>query len=232
LIFANAGQQSSELRSFMNSIQNQLELPSSTHSLSSSNEKIENARKLLTKRCSDLQMATEHEIQLVDDMEKEIELMKERNTYLQSRLTVSKLHLEAKQLNKQRLVCNDNSCVQYKIRPNGEKFKHFTTICMDPCYLENARTDTMAHPGFIKLAIFAGDGNCRNCGHAWQRHMHVLYELEEKSVIVVDEDVQEALVRGSKEIEDRAHAITMKRLAISDLEHTWNEIKGALKELE
>jgi GTPase SAR1 family protein len=140
---------------------------------------------------------------------------------LRGRLQIQRIKLVEYVLDQARTVCTESSCTEYRDDGNQESksLTIYKTHCHSPCYLENVKCDTKADPGLINCAAFGGTGHCTGCGHNWQQHMHVLYELHEETGTFVDEEVK-------KQLSLHADDITIKQTAIYTANKLINEYKA------
>jgi hypothetical protein len=73
--------------------------------------------------------------------------------------------------------------------------------------LPEVRGDQLTYPELISCVAFGGSANCQRCGHHWQDHMRILYELVEETVTVVDNNIKEQLEQNSSSINLRHTAL-------------------------
>lgn len=182
---------------------------------------------VLVKPLQSITRATKFNPQICEDKKAQISILRERSAALLRLLRVNKVQLRPVALEKPRMVCTNANCVDYRDDGSGEGrvVTVYKTICHDGCYLTNVRPDEIASPGFLKCEIFDNSGQCTQCNHPQQQHMHVLYNLEEKVVTVVDSEVEAHLAGCAEEIR-------LLETALKDFETLQNECHGERVEVE
>lgn len=107
----------------------------------------------------------------------------------------------------------------------NEKVAIYKTHCHPICYLKDVEADIIAHPGLIQCAAFSGQNSCNTCSHHWQQHLHVLYELKERTATVKDSEIEKKL---------RVHAddVTLRQTAITELEKVTEEYRAEHKQIQ
>ncbi|KAK3636663.1 hypothetical protein LTR56_000844 [Elasticomyces elasticus] len=85
----------------------------------------------------------------------------------------------------------------------------------------------MAHSGLIKCAAFSGQQNCIKCGHHWQQHLHILYELREQTVTVIDNGIQQQLANHADDITLKQMALTQKQALVAEYRQEREIIRDA-----
>ena len=137
---------------------------------------------------------------------------------LRNSLHIQKIQLQAEPLARPRTVCAHTNCTE--IRDNGqgrnEKVTVYKTHCHAICDLTNVPSDVLAPAALIDCAAFGGSNHCSTCRHHWQEHMHILYELKEHFVTVIDSTVEQQL-------RDHANDITLRHTAIQNLNQRISE---------
>jgi hypothetical protein len=94
----------------------------------------------------------------------------------------------------------------------------YKTHCHPVCYLQDVPVDRHPEPKLMHCAAFRGRINCIKCGHHWQSHLHVLFELIEEAITVIDKGIQQQL-------NSHADDITLKQTAIATREKLVEEYK-------
>ncbi|KAF7557514.1 hypothetical protein G7046_g6018 [Stylonectria norvegica] len=143
-----------------------------------------------------------------------------------------KLHLETlqfatKQLEQPRTVCTRASCCDVKDsgKGNGEVVTVHKSVCHATCKLRNVRQDTLADPAIMRCIAFKGADKCTACGHRWQQHIHVLYELEPMTVRVRDSEVERQLQANSDDV-------TVRQAGLRDVERLVKAYWGERREMQ
>ena len=102
----------------------------------------------------------------------------------------------------------------------------YSKHCHAHCYLSGVPTETVNNSALQGCAAMGGgpDYNCNKCGHSWRVHMHMTYDLEKKTVRVIDKH-QERLLNKEK-----SHATKLADF-INDLKIYCSELKEEQKEI-
>lgn len=174
----------------------------------------------LTKPLAEISQLINTNIQLVEDQVEALKDTRIKGDALRNMLHVQKVQMIPELLSMPRTVCGDKACVE--VRDDGKGQNTMVIIykqhCHPECYLSGVQADVMAHPGLIGCAAFSGRNNCNGCGHHWQQHLHVLYELLEETVTVIDYGIQQQLA-------NHADDVTLKQTAIIQLEYRVSEYR-------
>ncbi|KAK7398061.1 hypothetical protein QQX98_012569 [Neonectria punicea] len=126
-----------------------------------------------------------------------------------------KLHPEipswnTKKLDKPRTICTAKECSNVKISSNGDRIRVTKRQCHPDCTLPNVEQEALADPALTKCRAFdRGKGdicNASGCRHRWQLHMHVLYEAEEVTIRVKDEEIERLLQLNAGDVKLRETA--------------------------
>lgn len=164
----------------------------------------------LTKPIAEITQLIQSNISLTEDKTQELNNTLLTGDQLRSRLQVQKVQLNAVQLDMPRTVCGNENCVE--VRSNGQPEDKavviYKTHCHPCCYLHGVQADQIAPPGLIECTAFGGKSICEVCGHHWQEHLHVLYELSEQTVTVEDKTIQQQL-------KNHADDVTLKEQAVA-----------------
>ncbi|KAI0007497.1 hypothetical protein F4779DRAFT_619485 [Xylariaceae sp. FL0662B] len=161
----------------------------------------------LTKPMADISAVIKTNIAMSEDKIQEVADTRITGDNLRQRLHLEKIHLRPKILSRPRTVCKDPACIEFKDNGSGEVVTIYKTHCHAVCYLDDVKADQVAHPGLIDCAAFDGNTECRHCGHHWQSHLHVLYELEEYMATVTDTEIERQLQENSNDVMLRETAI-------------------------
>ncbi|TFA98453.1 hypothetical protein CCMA1212_009627 [Trichoderma ghanense] len=187
------------------------------------------ARKLileLTKPMASISDSIKKNIRLCED--KKLELTDTRLTAdkLRKRLHLERIQFKAIKLDRPRTVCKNPDCCDFKDSglDDGVVVTIYKTHCHAQCYLNNVTQDVVADPGLIRCAAFCGSDTCQVCQHKWQEHLHVLYELCETKVQVVDKEIE-------RQLRANADDVTLRQLAITRLDRDIGEFNNELDEI-
>ncbi|KAH8898919.1 hypothetical protein GQ53DRAFT_878208 [Thozetella sp. PMI_491] len=173
----------------------------------------------LTKPMADISVVIQANIDLCKEKIEEMKKTRLSGHKLRQRLMVRKVHLRPKILPKPRTVCSDQTCCDFKDDGSGSNVVTiYKSHCHPECHLKGIHADTVAHPGLIHCWAFMGCQTCRTCGHNWQQHMHVLFELEEYTAMETDTEVE-------RQIRNNANDVTLKQAAIQAHEQLIKEYK-------
>jgi hypothetical protein len=164
----------------------------------------------LTKPLAEISQIINTNIQLVEDSMQALKDTRLKGDRLRNALHVQKIQMNAEKLDRPRTVCAHKDCTE--IRDDGKGQNSLVIVykshCHPVCYLDDVQCDQLANPKLIHCAAFSGKMNCTICGHHWQEHLHVLYELVEETVTVIDNGIQQQL-------HNHADDITLKQTAIA-----------------
>ncbi|KAI1802416.1 hypothetical protein F4811DRAFT_573088 [Daldinia bambusicola] len=172
----------------------------------------------LTKPMAEISALIKANIAMSEDRIKEMANTRVTGEKLKERLHIQKMHLRSKQLERPRTVCKDKDCIELRDDGGGVVVTVYKTHCHPECYLDNVQVDQVAHPGLIHCAAFSGNNYCHECGHHWQNHLHVLFELEEYLATVTDTEVE-------RQIEANANDVILREAAIQGLNNLIAEYK-------
>jgi GTPase SAR1 family protein len=178
----------------------------------------------LTKPMADISNIIRVNIGIIEDQVQDLKDQKMTGDKLRSKLSIKKVQMESLPLNKPRTVCVNEKCMEVRDDGKGQDNKVivYKSHCHPVCYLTDVTVDRVAHPGLINCAAFSGQMNCQKCQHYWQEHLHVLYELHEKTVTVQDSGIQ-AQLRANADDE------TLKKTAHRNLTQRIEEYKQELE---
>ncbi|KAI8962748.1 hypothetical protein F5Y11DRAFT_181522 [Daldinia sp. FL1419] len=165
----------------------------------------------LTKPMAEISALVKANIAVSEDKIKEMKDTRVSGENLRQRLHIERIHLRTKELDKPRTVCKDKACLELRDDGGGSIVTIYKTHCHPECYLTDVQQDQVAHPGLIRCAAFRGSNHCLSCGHHWQSHLHVLYEIEEYMAVVKDTEVERQLKANSDDVTLRE--ATIERLS-------------------
>jgi GTPase SAR1 family protein len=160
----------------------------------------------LTKPMADITQTIETTIMVNEDNIRILSETRIKGDKLLQRLNFRKVVLEANKLDKPRTVCSDSSCLEYRDDGNGVKQTIYKTRCHSECYLDQVPEKTVGAAQLAGCAAFTS-GICDTCHHHWMKHLHVCYELKDKTVTVVDEAIKEQLAANATDIKLKQTAI-------------------------
>ena len=182
----------------------------------------------LTKPLAEISQLINTNIQLVEDQVEALKNTRIKGDELRNMLHVQKVQMNPELLSMPRTVCGDKACIE--VRDDGKGQNTMVIIykqhCHPACYLDDVQVDVMAHPGLMNCAAFSGN-NCISCRHHWQQHLHVLYELHEETVTVIDNGIQQQLANHADDITLKQAAITLKEERVSEYRQEREIIRDA-----
>lgn len=182
----------------------------------------------LTKPLAEISQLINTNIQLVEDQVEALKNTRIKGDELRNMLHVQKVQMNPEPLSMPRTVCADRACIE--VRDDGKGQNTMVIVykqhCHPVCHLNQVQADVMAHPGLINCAAFSGN-NCMNCGHHWQEHLHVLYELHEETVTMIDNGIQQQLANHADDITLKQTAITQKEKRVSEYRQEREIIRDA-----
>ncbi|KAF2797998.1 hypothetical protein K505DRAFT_333796 [Melanomma pulvis-pyrius CBS 109.77] len=181
----------------------------------------------MTKPMAEISQLIRTNITMCEDRMQELRNSRLTGADLLKHLHLDKMQLESRKLASPRTVCTDASCIEYKDDGKGENkvVVIYKTHCHPQCYLTDVTTDQIAHPGLIRCAAFNGHTECNVCAHHWQKHLHVLYELEETVVSVKNTEVERQLVMNANEV-------ILKKTAVKELEERLKEYRHEHQQIQ
>ena len=183
----------------------------------------------LTKPMAEISQVIQANIAMTEEKMQELKDTRLSGDQLRNRLHVQKVQMNAVPLDKPRTVCGNGNCVE--VRDDGKDGNKTVTVykahCHPVCYLKDVPADQLAPPGLIGCSAFRGSDMCRECGHHWQEHLHVLYELTEETVIAIDNTIQEKLRNHANDVTLRKTALTQHEQRISEYKQEQETIRNA-----
>jgi len=157
---------------------------------------------------------------MTEDKMQELQDTRLSGDQLRNRLMVQKVQMNAIPLDRPRTVCGNGSCTE--IKSDGKEGNKTVTIykahCHPVCSLKDVPADQLAPPGLICCAAFQYADNCHRCGHHWQEHLHILYELIEETVTAKDSAIE-------LKLKNHANDVTLRQTALTQHEQRINEYK-------
>jgi len=183
----------------------------------------------LTKPMAEISQIIQANIAMTEEKMQELKDTRLTGDQLRNRLHVQKVQMNAVPLDKPRTVCGNGSCVE--VKDDGKDGNMTVTIykkhCHPVCHLKDVQADQMAHPGLIKCWAFKHSDSCRQCGHHWQEHLHVLYELTEETVTAIDTAIEQKLKNHANDVTLRETALTQHEQRITEYKREREIIRDA-----
>ncbi|KAL7912004.1 hypothetical protein GGI35DRAFT_303913 [Trichoderma velutinum] len=187
------------------------------------------ARKLimeLTKPMASISESIRKNIQLCENKRTELSDTQLTASNLRKRLRLEKIHFKATQLDRPRTVCKNPDCCDFKDSglDDGVVVTIYKTHCHPVCSLNNVKEDVVADPGLIGCAAFNRTNNCLRCRHRWQEHLHIVYDLSEVKVQVVDAEIE-------RQLKAKVDDLTLRQTVIARLDQDIKEYNEELDEI-
>ncbi|KAJ2897397.1 hypothetical protein MKZ38_004698 [Zalerion maritima] len=188
--------------------------------------------KELTQPLAKISSLIQQNIDLNNDKVQQLSQGRLKGDKLLQQLNIQKVFFRATQLDRPRTVCGHKDCTQVKqgVQADKDRTTFYNSLCHAPCRLKGIEVDTLAPSGLTNCYAFKfGDRNkCRNCGHHWQQHMHIMYELEEYIATVQDEGIQKQIVTNADNVTlVQAHISRLNTLR-KEYEEERNQIRDAM----
>lgn len=183
----------------------------------------------LTKPMAEIAQQIKASIAINADNMQELANTKLSKDDLLKKLNVKKQVLKLITLNQPRTVCANRKCIEFKNDGSKEGVLKtiYKTLCHNPCYLNNVPPEKVGTPEIMQCWAFSGKEHCRGCGHHWQEHLHVLYELKEETQTVKDDSIDVAMRKQENAITLKQRAIENMAKAISEFEQEHRAIQTA-----
>ncbi|KAL8694795.1 MAG: hypothetical protein Q9218_000641 [Villophora microphyllina] len=183
----------------------------------------------LTKPMAEISQVIQANIAMTEEKMQELKDTRLSGDQLRNRLHVQKVQMNAMPLDKPRTVCTNGSCVE--VKDDGKDGDVKVTVYKKPCHpvctLQDVPHEQLAPPGLIKCWAFKHSDSCRRCGHIWQEHLHILYELTEETVTVIDTAIEQKLKNHANDVTLRVTALTQHEQRISDYKQEREIIRDA-----
>lgn len=194
----------------------------------------------LTKPIAEIAQRMKATIALNEDNIHELQTRKHSKKDLEKKLKIPKHTLKATRTNKPNTVCSNSKCTDTESSGVGvgldgkEQIKTiYKTVCHEGCHLE-AQEDAIADPALIGCYAMHTEGSkqgfCKFCGHQWQEHLHIRYELKPQTEMVDDEFVQRELRTNANLIQVKEGIIESRKRFIRECGAEYEEVKKAATE--
>ncbi|KAL8834143.1 MAG: hypothetical protein Q9170_003890 [Blastenia crenularia] len=183
----------------------------------------------LTKPMAEISQVIQANIAMTEEKMQELKDTRLSGDQLRNRLHVQKVQMNAMPLERPRTVCGNGSCTEVRDDGNGQDVKVtiYKKPCHPVCHLKDVPHEQMAPPGLINCWAFKYGDECRACGHIWQEHLHILYELTEEVVTAVDTAIEQKLKAHANDVTLRMTALTQHEQRISDYKQEREIIRDA-----
>ncbi len=183
----------------------------------------------LTKPMAEISQVIQANIAITEEKMQELKDTRLSGDQLRNRLHVQKVQMNAMPLKKPRTVCTNGKCTEVKDDGNEKNVKVtiYKKPCHPVCHLTDVPYEQIAPPGLINCWAFQNSGSCRICGHLWQEHLHILYELIEETVTATDTAIEQKLKTHANDVTLRVTALTQHEQRISDYKQEREIIRDA-----
>ncbi|KAK5740821.1 hypothetical protein LTR17_004411 [Elasticomyces elasticus] len=186
----------------------------------------------LMKPLADISQTININIGLVKDSVEALKDSRTRGDELRNVLHVQKVQMNAEPLQKPRTVCGDQACTD--VRDDGKGQNNMVIVykehCHAECHLRGVQAEVVAHPGLIKCSAFQGKDTCLRCGHHWQQHLHILYNLCEETVVVIDVGIERQLANHADDATLKQMALALKEVLVREYEDEREIIRATAAE--
>lgn len=179
----------------------------------------------LTKPMADISQLIQRNIIQSQAQEKAIADRRLAGDDLRKRLRFPKTYYNVHQLSRPRTVCTDRDCIEVQDN-GGQHVTVYKSHCHPECYLTGVRVETVGQPSLIRCAAMSGS-NCKHCGHHWQMHLHVTYELNPYVKIETNPDVQRQLSSNADDERVRQQALDSIKQQISEYRKEHDHVQRA-----
>jgi GTPase SAR1 family protein len=186
----------------------------------------------LTKPMAEIMRTVTATIKMNQEQIKSLSEDQLRKHDLEKQLFVTMKTLKAYKLDRPRTVYSHAGCVDHQddgTDPNSINLRVvYKTHCHSPCYLTNVPADKIAHPALISCAaIDRKTGFCSGCGHSWQQHLHVLYELRPEQQTMKSKDAESKIYTAKSIMEKKEIAIEQKKQFMAAIKSEHDQIERA-----
>ncbi|KXX76428.1 hypothetical protein MMYC01_200171 [Madurella mycetomatis] len=144
---------------------------------------------------------------------------------LRKRLQFQKVYFSSTQLSRPRTVCTNRNCIEVKDN-GGQQVTVYKSHCHPECYLSGVRVEAVGQPGLINCKAMKA-GNCKRCGHHWQMHLHITYELNPYTKTETNPDVQRQLNSNADDERVRQQALDSIKQQIAEFRQEHDRVQRA-----
>ncbi|KAK3367679.1 hypothetical protein B0H63DRAFT_489620 [Podospora didyma] len=141
--------------------------------------------------------------------------------------------LTAVRVSMPKTTCSDESCIERSSTGieglDGREILKtvYKSMCHSPCYLNNVQLDNIGDRGLRGCWAMNGTEYCRICGHPWNSHLHINWEIQHGTKEINDPEVEAALRLNADFRTKKQAAISGKKRLIADLESELKKIGDA-----
>ena len=165
---------------------------------------LNNARRIIGLMSRPMSEMTENivkNIETLEDHKKKIRDLDNKADDLQKNLHVNITTLEFQELGYPRTVCTNGNCIETIFDEEAKvSKKNYRQQCHPHCYLEGIEVNNVGFEGLRGCAAMRGSDDCWVCGHSYQEHMHMTYDLVRVPLEKLNDEVNAKLYanRGEK----------------------------------
>lgn len=139
-------------------------------------------------------------------------------------LYIQRESLEAYEVGQPRTVCTNSECIEVRsdFQDRNEAVTVYKTMCHKPCYLGRVvQRNQKGHEELKNCWAINRDGFCNMCRHNYLDHMHVYYDYRPTTTRLIDEKVNQDLIKNASDMELQRKGIEIRKAAIEEfrLEH-------------
>ncbi|KAK3177312.1 hypothetical protein K4F52_009878 [Lecanicillium sp. MT-2017a] len=178
----------------------------------------------LTKPMAEIAAAIEATIRINDDEIRDLQESNSLKVNLEKSLRTRVLKPTAVRVEMPLTTCSDKACVTYL--DSGTKgldgrailTTNYKSKCHSPCYLEGVALENIGDAALRSCWAMNRGEFCRQCGHVWNSHLHINYELKYIYEEVNNPAIEEQLQKNADIQAQKEASIALKTRQISELE--------------
>lgn len=178
----------------------------------------------LTKPMAEIAAAIEATIRINDDEIRDLQESNSLKVNLEKSLRTRVLKPTAVRVEMPLTTCSDKACVTYL--DSGTKgldgrailTTNYKSKCHSPCYLEGVALENIGDAALRSCWAMNRGEFCRQCGHVWNSHLHINYELKYIYEEVNNPRIEEQLQKNADIQAQKEASIALKTRQISELE--------------
>jgi hypothetical protein len=156
--------------------------------------KARNLTTTLTRPMAELTATIERTIKKNEEMAERLKETELTGEELRAELYFDTITLERVDLERPRTVCSNKACNRNRLDGTGRKVIVYKSICHDACYMA-PEVERVGDPELARCAAFncGSKVTCTVCGHHWNVHLHIVYDLYDKATKSIDPKVEARL---------------------------------------
>lgn len=200
-------------------------LPGHTVKRTLSLNKARNLITTLTRPMAEVTAAIERTIKKNEEVAERLKETKLTGEELKASLYFDTINLERVNLDLPRTVCSDKACNTNRLDETGRKVIVYKPVCHNACYMR-PEVERVGDPELAGCEAFncGQQVTCTVCGHHWNMHLHIVYELHDKAIKSIDPKVEARLASN-------ASAYSIQKQALEKLQQLIDRRKGVKQKL-